>query len=64
MKTLTNPSTMKGVNAKLAETEQNKLKNRYVNILPCKYQVMSSHGAYECNLKEVLPTLTCDSNKQ
>ncbi|XP_076079590.1 phosphatidylinositol phosphatase PTPRQ-like [Mytilus galloprovincialis] len=34
LKTLTDPKTMKGVTTLLAETEDNKLKNRYVNILP------------------------------
>lgn len=36
LKTLTDPKTLKGVTTNLAETEENKLKNRYVNILPCK----------------------------
>jgi hypothetical protein len=36
LKTLTDPKTLNGVTTKLAETEENKLKNRYVNILPCK----------------------------
>jgi len=36
LKTLTDPKTLKGVATNLAETEENKLKNRYVNILPCK----------------------------
>ena len=36
LKTLTNPKTLKGVTTNLARTEEHKLKNRYVNILPCK----------------------------
>ena len=33
---VTDPKTLNGVTTKQAQTEQNKLKNRYVNILPCK----------------------------
>jgi hypothetical protein len=36
IKIVTDPKTLNGVTTKQAQTEQNKLKNRYVNILPCK----------------------------
>ncbi|CAC5393945.1 PTPRB [Mytilus coruscus] len=40
LKTLTDPKTMKGVTTFLAETEDNKLKNRYVNILPYDHTIV------------------------
>ncbi|XP_052067762.1 tyrosine-protein phosphatase 10D-like [Mytilus californianus] len=40
LKTLTDPKTLKGVTTLLAETEDNKLKNRYVNILPYDHTIV------------------------
>ncbi|XP_063402382.1 tyrosine-protein phosphatase 10D-like [Mytilus trossulus] len=40
VKTLTDPKTLKNVSTSLAETEENKLKNRYVNILPYDHTIV------------------------
>ncbi|VDH90113.1 cytokine receptor domeless, partial [Mytilus galloprovincialis] len=40
LKTLTDPKTLKNVSNSLAETEENKLKNRYVNILPYDHTIV------------------------
>ena len=35
LKNLTDPQKLHGVTTNLAEREENKLKNKYINILPC-----------------------------
>ncbi|XP_052089968.1 tyrosine-protein phosphatase 10D-like [Mytilus californianus] len=40
LKTLTDPKTLKHVSTSLADTEENKLKNRYVNILPYDHTIV------------------------
>ena len=51
IKTLTDPKTLNGVTTKLAQTEENKLKNRYVNILP-----------YDKTIVKLLPLADDDDN--